>query len=176
MQWTHKNTFGVAPNPRPPPPLFKKSCIRPWLWMYVFFIRMYCCWSTTFEWFENNCQVVKNNSEGCSDVLDWLDVMLEKENSNIVCCIVNVFLNVFLAVRMCCWWFAAFEWFEINCQVYKKNSEGGLDVLNWLDVKFDKESSNIYVILWMCFWMCFWLSECVVGGPLRLDALKIILR
>ena len=142
---------------------------------YMIALWMCCWWSTSFGWFENNFQVVQNNSEGCLDVMDWLEVKFEKENSNTyICYIVNVFLNVFLTVRMCCWWSTSFGWFENNFQVVQNNSEGGLDVLDWLEVKFEKENSNIYAILWMCFWMYFWPSECVVGGPLRLDDLKTI--
>ncbi len=139
-------------------------------------VRMCCWWSTVFVWFENNFQVLQNNSEGVLDILDWLDVKFEQENSNILCYIVNVLLNVFLTVRMCCWWSTAFEWFENNFQVGQNNSEGVLDVLDRLDVMFEKEIAIYYVILWMCFWMCFWPSECIVGGTLRLDDLKITFR
>src|SRR6266568_1825185 len=79
---------------------------------------------TIFRWFKIILKVV---------LMFWTNiryVMLEKENSNIVWCIVNVFLNVFLAVRMCCWWSTLFGWFENNFQVVQNNSGGGLEVLD----------------------------------------------
>ncbi len=89
-----------------------------------------------------------------------------------------MFLNVFLANQMCCWWSTSLGWFENNYQVVQNHSECGLDVLDWLEVKFEKENNNIYIyaILWMCFLMYFWPSGCVVGGPLHLDDLKTIFR
>ncbi len=122
-------------------------------------VRMCCWWSTSLGWFENNFQVVQNNSEGGLDVLDWLEVKFEKKTAIYICYIVNVFLNVFLAIRMCCWWSTPFGWFENNYQVVKNNSEGGLDVLDWLEVKFEKENSNIYMLYCEC------VFECIFGHP-----------
>jgi len=124
---------------------------------------------TIFRWFKIILKVV---------LMFWTDWMwsLRKKTATYICYIVNVFLNEFLAARMRCWWSTLFEWFKNNFLVAQNKSEGGLDVLDWLDVKFEKVNSNIYMIYCECFWMCFWPFECVVGGPLHLNHSKTIVR